>query len=145
MFTDRDTNILITSYVHKKDIISLIKTNRRLRGDLFYVPYKSFKFDYWLNMDMIKTFVSCAKYIEKLTIDRCDLYIQFMISLPKLKKIKVEECNLSDFNMFEFYAPSLRKITINRCKLESQNFCTKNFHRLRSLSINKKILKFQTK
>ena len=136
MFSDRDANILITTFLQKNDIISLIKTNKRLRGELYYLPYKKFKFDWCSDNDTLKTFVNYSPRIEELIVSRYEFFFLLMVKLPNLKKITLEQCELDDLKLLELYSSSLREITINRCLIECTDIETKNYPKLQKVILD---------
>lgn len=134
MFSDRDANVLITQYLSKEDTISMVKTNKRLRSDLYYIPYKRVKFEWTSSLDELKTFIDHSKGVEELIIDRCDIFIHFTINLPKLKKIIIENCTLN-LDLLTRYASTLREITVKNCTIEcGDEMCLQKYFMISLLS-----------
>jgi hypothetical protein len=136
-FFDRDANVYLTGFLEKKDVFSLIKTNKRLQGDLKLLPYKNFYMDLSNNgVQSLKSFICFSKGIEELTIDCYDFFQHCMINLPRLKKITIQHCNISDCKLLEIYSSTLREIVINNCTINNQTFDPKSYNRLLSIANN---------
>jgi hypothetical protein len=136
MFSDRDSNILITTYLHYEDVISLIKTNKRLRNDFYYLPYKKFKFDNYSDTDTIKTFVNYSSKIEEIIINRYEFFFLLLVKLPNLKKITIEECELNNLGLLELYCNTLREIIINNCLIDYKIIEIFKYPRLKKITID---------
>lgn len=135
-FIDKNINILISSYLSNRDIISLIGVNKRLRTDLFSIPYKSFKFNWWADVDVFKTFLNHTNNIEQLTINRYEFFQHYMVRLPKLKKITLLNCELPDLNILELYSSTLKDIYIESCSIHNSSLNMYKFPKLEKITID---------
>ena len=135
-FSHLDTNLIIASYLSKNDVVSLIKTNKNLHTDLFYLPYKIFRFNWYSDTDTLKTFVIHAKGIEELIIDNYEFFQYIKVNLPRLKKITIKNCNLSNLKLLDLYSQTITEIIIDNCIINDTNFDLKKYPSIRKITID---------
>jgi hypothetical protein len=102
------------------DIISLIKCSKTLRKDLFYLPYRTFRFDWRSDSDTLKLFIKYSAGIQEVRVDRFDFFEHFTIDLPNLRRIILEYCTFSNLKLLELYRYTLTEIVINNCSIEDR-------------------------
>ncbi len=99
-------------------MISLVRVNKRLNSDLYYLPYKKVYFTWTTSSKEYEIFVNHSKKIEELTIDNYDLIFCLSVSLPSLKKLIINHCDLTNFfgfNNNNLLLKSSTEIILNQC------------------------------
>lgn len=106
-FKISDINILISSFLPREDIVSLLKSSRELRSDLHNIPFKHFVFSQWAGINEIKAMLTHLDVIETLEINSCDFVTEILFPMKRLKIIILENCRIS-------YTTTLVNTILNR-------------------------------
>lgn len=93
-FKVSDINSLISSFLHKEDIVSFLKSSRELRNDLHNIPFKNFIFSQQAGMVEIKALMHHLDVVEILEVNGCDFVTDILLPMKRLKTLILKNCKI---------------------------------------------------
>jgi hypothetical protein len=118
-FKMSDINIYLTKFIDKNDVYNFMLTNKDINTDLYYLPYKTFKFKWYSGSDTIRTFLSHIGGIEKLIVDGYHFFTYIAVAIPRLKSVTLVDFNIVNWDFLYLCKSSLEEITFDSVNIHS--------------------------